>query len=263
MEMALQKRKWSVSAALALAGIVLLCFLMGSASPVLASDADDEDTAVEMTAENNYGADVLLPVDVMRQNPELPNGCEITALTMLLRQRGYDVDKLTMADKYLPRQLFTKEETAGGEEPKEIGGDPEKVYCGDPAEKEDGFYCFQGPIIEAANAYLADEGSPLTAVDMSGAPESALVGMLDQGTPVMIWCTLKMDDLRRSTKKSWTISETGEEYVPYSNLHSMVLVGYNDYYFYLNDPLQGLVTCPRYMVMNAFNQLGSRAVILL
>ena len=44
-----------------------------------------------------------LNVKCVLQNPELPTGCEITALTIVLNYLGYDVDKLTMADKYLDK----------------------------------------------------------------------------------------------------------------------------------------------------------------
>ena len=46
---------------------------------------------------------IHLPVPLILQNPELPNGCEITSLCMLLRYLGFDADKCLLADNYLPR----------------------------------------------------------------------------------------------------------------------------------------------------------------
>ena len=46
---------------------------------------------------------IQLPVPRILQNPELPNGCEITSLCMLLRYLGFDADKCILADRYLPR----------------------------------------------------------------------------------------------------------------------------------------------------------------
>ena len=45
---------------------------------------------------------VLLDVPVVYQWPEMPNGCEATALTMLLQYYGFAADKLSVAYDYIP-----------------------------------------------------------------------------------------------------------------------------------------------------------------
>ena len=40
---------------------------------------------------------------VINQHPELPTGCEATALTMVLNYYGFGADKLDIADNYLPK----------------------------------------------------------------------------------------------------------------------------------------------------------------
>ena len=89
---------------------------------------------------------VYLPVSQILQNPELPNGCEITSLCMLLRYRGFDADKCDLADRYLPRSEFW------------WGTDPDAAYMGNPhlddGSPQCGYYCFAGPIVAAAKAYL-------------------------------------------------------------------------------------------------------------
>lgn len=40
---------------------------------------------------------------ILEQMPELPTGCEITAMTMALNYYGYEADKIQMAEKYLPQ----------------------------------------------------------------------------------------------------------------------------------------------------------------
>ena len=48
-------------------------------------------------------ASILLPVPQILQNPELPNGCEITSCCEVLHYLGFAPDKCELADYYLPR----------------------------------------------------------------------------------------------------------------------------------------------------------------
>ena len=106
--------------------------------------------------------EILLPVPQVLQNPELPNGCEITSLCEVLRYWGFAADKCDLADHYLPRSA------------RWYGADPDRVYMGDPhkddGSPETGYYCFAGPVVAAANAYLAAHGGGYTAHDLTGVP---------------------------------------------------------------------------------------------
>ena len=48
-------------------------------------------------------ASILLPVPQILQNPELPNGCEITSCCEVLHYLGFAPDKCELTDYYLPR----------------------------------------------------------------------------------------------------------------------------------------------------------------
>ena len=48
------------------------------------------------------------------------------------------------------------------------GPDPEKWYAGDAADPAGGWYCFEGPIVQAANGWLDHCGSSLRARDLTG-----------------------------------------------------------------------------------------------
>jgi hypothetical protein len=50
----------------------------------------------------NEDSSVYIEMENILQNPELPTGCEIVALTSLLRFYGFDADKIDMAKNYLP-----------------------------------------------------------------------------------------------------------------------------------------------------------------
>lgn len=72
----------------------------------------------------------------MLQNPELPTGCEITALTTVLNYLGYDVDKLTLADNFLDKGRVG--ETS-----------PYKAFVGNPRD-EDACGAFAPVIVNSA-----------------------------------------------------------------------------------------------------------------
>ena len=57
----------------------------------------------------------------------------------------------------------------------------------------------------------------------------------------------------------WTLPG-GEEYYPFSNLHCMVLTGYEGDTFTLMDPIEGTVTVDREQFMSRYWTTGERAV---
>ena len=131
---------------------------------------------------------VLLDVPVVYQWPEMPNGCEATALTMLLQYYGFAADKLSVAYDYIPRSDFTYTWFST------YGPDPASAYAGDPALF--GFYCLAPAVAEGANRYLAEQDSTLRAVDISGTvtcSEGASLrdGRWWSGRPSALspWCT--------------------------------------------------------------------------
>lgn len=53
----------------------------------------------KLSSEITTKESVLLEATAINQLPELPRGCEVTALAMLLQYAGVDVDKMTLADR--------------------------------------------------------------------------------------------------------------------------------------------------------------------
>lgn len=193
------------------------------------------------------------PVELMLQYPELPNGCEITSLAMVLTAAGYSVDNVTLYEDYLPRQelMLTIEGLKGP--------DPEEFYIGDAADNT-GWYCFEGPVIQAANGYLTDCGSPHSAVSMRGLSRKQLEEYVAAGTPVITWVTLDYDV--PSCSQVYWLLEDGGEYYPYVNLHCVVLTGINDGRYVVADPINGVTEVTPEVFWYSFEAMGSRAVII-
>lgn len=83
--------------------------------------------------------------ETILQSPELPTGCEITALTMVLNHYGFAADKVEMARQYLPTQPYT---LFYGEDGRLYGSDLKHYFIGDPEGKGlclwGGGYCVGG-----------------------------------------------------------------------------------------------------------------------
>lgn len=196
---------------------------------------------------------IMHNVPQILQNPELPNGCEITSLCQLLHFYGFEADKCDLADNYLPQSENW------------YGADPEKVYMGNPrlddASPETGYYCFQGPIVSAANKYLQEHNSSLQAYSLHDLSEDDLEDLLISGYPFIFWASLRFNDIGFDPAPAWKLPE-GRMHKAFHTLHCMVCKGCDDNYFYIADPLDLNKGVERKQFMKIYRQLGSRSVII-
>ena len=210
----------------------------------------------------NNGRRVLLPVPQILQNPELPNGCEITSCCEVLRFLGFPADKCELAYRYLPRSE------------KWYGADPDLVYMGDPGREDNspfcGFYCFAGPVAEAANRYMDDflaknvlQGvKGIRASDITGAGQEELESHLLAGRPFIFWASLHFEDIGFDQRGGYTLSD-GRYHRLFHGLHCMVCRGMDESFYYIADPLDNNEKAPKETFMKVYRQLGSRAVVFL
>ena len=215
---------------------------MGAAGDILTA-------TVRASASGTVPQTVQLPVQNIAQKPELPNGCEITSAAIALAYLGYPADKCTLAAQYLPCQAPY------------YAADPEQVYMGDPFSRGGGYYCMTGPVVAAINAYLADaapQGSGHTAADLSGSTPAELKTLLDRGVPVLVWVTTDFGAPR--TGHSFTLPNGLK---PYTNLHCLVLTGYDRDGFLLADPLENYTRVSSRTFEEVYTAMGSRAVAVL
>lgn len=194
------------------------------------------------------------PLELILQNPELPNGCEITSMAMVLDAAGYPVDKLALYD-YLPRQPVTSRAN------RRTGPDPELAYAGDAASETGGWYCFEGPLVESANRWLEDQGGALRAVSATGLSRAELDTYAQQEIPVVCWATLGYEPPQRSESRAWRLPD-GTIYRPYVNLHCVVLAGADGDQYRIADPISGMTEVDAGLFWESFSAMGSRAVVL-
>ncbi|WP_235617235.1 C39 family peptidase [Lysinibacillus mangiferihumi] len=199
-------------------------------------------------------AEQELAVPVIMQKPELPQGCEITSLTAILNYYGMDVTKLEMADTYLPKQNIY---TAGGQR---YGPNPAVAYAGNPRDKANGMYVFAAPIVKAAEAVIADKQSNLRVTNMSGASQSDILELVEEGVPVVVWVTLDLSTPKTTGNKGWIYEGETLKRDAYINLHAVVLTGYSNKQVVVMDPLQGNVSYNVDEFFKSYQELNMQAV---
>lgn len=214
-----------------------------------------ESTQIFAEVKKSDSGTQLTDFDIIEQYPELPTGCEITAMTMVLNYYGYQVNKVTMALDYMPK---VQAEFYRSEDGRLMGPDLENFFVGDPTE-ETGYICGTGAIVTAANRYLADVGSDLTAAAMKNVQPEKLYDLIDQGTPVVIWCTINMED--RAETDGW-YREDGTYMEWSTNDHGAVLIGYDEDTVTVADPIYSRITVSRDQFEKIFAERGGQCVIL-
>ncbi len=197
-----------------------------------------------------------IKIDSLLQYPELPAGCETTSLTAVLNFYGYDVDKLTIAEKYLPKQKFYKLDGIY------YGADFRKAFAGSP-EKEGSYGCYAPCIVITANKYFTDIEDETVAVDLTGTELEELISLyIDNGEPIIVWITY--DNLHESTLTiSWTTPE-GENVRWRDHEHCAVLTGYdmNKRVVYAMDPLIGHTEYDYDLFELRYIEMGKQAICI-
>ncbi|MDD6992059.1 MAG: C39 family peptidase [Oscillospiraceae bacterium] len=191
------------------------------------------------------------------QNPELPVGCEITALTILLNYYGFDADKTDMAKNYLPTS-WGNPRTVDGKLYKDSFFD---YFIGDPFSR--GYGCFSPAIEKAANAYISSHGGGYTVKNISGCHPDTLYEYLIAGTPVLCWATDGM--IEPEYYETWYDNATGVQLDWYLNEHCFVLAGFNiaNSTVTLNDPMKGIIDYNIDKFEVRFKQMHSQAIVLI
>ena len=181
------------------------------------------------------------------QNPELPTGCEITALTQTLNFLGFDVDKVTMCDKYMNTD-WKGEYTMN------------QCYIGDP-KSYSGFGCSAPVICKSARRYFRVEKSDCYPVDLTGTDFQELFYQIEQGRPVIVWATMYLLD----TKPEYVYTaKNGEEMWFCTYQHCLTLYGYDkdEGIVYVADPLVGNTTYSLEKFERIYDILGKQAVVI-
>ena len=171
---------------------------------------------------------VFHEVETILQNPELPHGCEVTGLAILLSYYGISADKCELADRWLPKGTWGQT-------------DFRKAFVGDPRKRIASAGCYAPVIADTANRYLRaagaqTAGTELVAVAKEGVPFGELLAMVEEA-PVLVWTTMNLQ--APYIAQVWEVD--GEKLYWQNYEHCVVLTGYNTAkgVLYGTDPLYG------------------------
>lgn len=190
---------------------------------------------------------VLLPVKYISQFPSLPNGCEITSLATVLSFYGFEVDKDELSEKYLPMKPVGKANFY-------------EEFVGDPSNRNS-YGCFAPAIVEAGDKFLTDMQSELRVKDLTGCSFTELLEYVNANTPVILWGAAYIDS-EPSYSSEWIVD--GEYFIWKTNMHCMVLIGYNEDSdtVVVSDPMRGIKEYDTSLFVKRFKQFYSQALVL-
>ena len=148
-----------------------------------------------------------IEMEVILQKPELPTGCESVALTMVLKQKGYPIEKTTIAEEISDLQ--------SGQLCIRVCGRSLYVWS---------VGIYPPGLVNTANRFLKQRYQQHTAYDVSKLSLEELFPYVAAGNPVLLWLTSDLEDPYFSSQ---SVEYGGDSYRWYWNEHCVVLGGYN------------------------------------
>ena len=216
-----------------------------------ASETEPEETGIP--------DEILLDVPYYSQKNYLPTGCETMSTKMLLEY---------YTQEEIPVQNII--DLLNCAYPVEINGEtyaphPADAFIGSPWD-DSSFGCYAPVIVEAMNQILPEH---YEAVETTGTELQELAEIyVSQGIPVLVWETMNMVQTRETV--GWYLLDkdgnpTDEWYQWLANEHCMVLVGYDDSWYYFNDPLEnhGTLGYYKYVSEERYEEQGMYSAVIL
>ncbi len=193
---------------------------------------------------------VIPYVPRISQYPELPRGCEVTSVTMLMNYIGLPVSKMELAEK-IQKEPFIF--TLDG---KEYNGNPHIGFVGDMySVNNPGYGAYNEPIYQLMDSYQEGRAINLTEVDFKD-----LYYYINQNRPVVVIINTTFDVLPES---QFEIFHTTRGDIPMTyREHSVLIIGYDEEYIYFNDPMypDEVQKKQKNKFIKAWEQMGSQAL---
>ena len=188
-----------------------------------------------------------LNVPLENQMPDLPNGCEVTSLSMLMNYYGIKVSKNELAETIQHVDSFTD----GGK----YRGNPHQGFVGHMTIANAGWCVYNEPLYNVARKYTSH------IENITGSDFLSLLKLVSNGHPVMIITTTTFNKV--NNMQTWD-TNTGKVNVTPSS-HACVITGLckpkkvvyvNNPYGYKNQPVNWK------NLQASYNQQGRQALYI-
>lgn len=192
----------------------------------------------------------LLDVPLIKQNPELKYGCEVTSLAMMLQFAGVKTNKIELFSR-IAKDPDPIQRTRTGDIIS--WGNPEHGFVGDMTGKTAGYAVFDQPMEDLVNHFLHGR-----AVNLTNQTFDEVLKHVAKGYPVVVWTT---GDYRLPDRPESWLHGNQTIHTPL-DLHAVVIVGFDEKFVYINDPLSGKKQHPvdKQQFLGSWLALKSRAI---
>lgn len=191
-------------------------------------------------------------VPLIAQFPELPRGCEVTALAMLLNYYGIGVSKMDLAHE------VAKDPTEYSQTKEGVVtfGNPSYGFVGDMYDKsKPGLGVYHEPLMELMRSYIGGD-----ALDLTGSSFTDLFYFIAKDKPVVVITNYTFTPLEPNKFEAWK-TPFGDAIIT-TAMHAVTIIGYDESTVYFNDPFNDTKTgsAPLTQFINAWEQMGHQAL---
>lgn len=197
---------------------------------------------------------VIIDISCQSQFPDYPTGCETVSSWMVLNYYGIDISIDSIIDQYLEKGVapYLMEN-------KYYSSDPREMFLGDPRSYEGWGICSSG-IEKTLNKILKNTDYYVFSSYSYTLSELCEI-YIDKNIPVLIWCTVDMQE--KIIPVELNIAETRVKVKWNTPSHCAVLVGYDENYYYFNDPYYGkTIAYEKENAENAHKIQGHQSVVI-
>ena len=150
-----------------------------------------------------------LDVPLENQYPDLPNGCEVTSLSMLLQYYGFKVNKLDLSENIKHVASYTDNG--------QYRGNPHVGFVGYMSQANAGWCVYNEPLEQVARKYTN------RVQNYTGHDFIQVLKRVSEGQPVLIITTIKFN--RVNDMQTWDTAQGKVHVTPSS--HACVITGFN------------------------------------